>query len=239
MIDLPTRAKRTEFFMRRDFTEHITDQQKKNHLSALNLIRRMPVGLRRIGRSDLPEREVALKKALFVSRRSAKLADARIDAEMSVFEFEKMDPERKFLLWNQYYETAVNRFKQKPVIRDDEELMKQLVFLQKFFSLPAKIYEEREAHWTIIEKVLKRLVEKKIDPAENFRLELDRIVRKAKMSNGNIKIFAMDVCVASSIYADMKGREGKNWSEAYQYGMEIAYSKIKEFPALVDAIVSF
>ncbi len=237
MIDQLTRNKRAEFFMRRNFAEHITDQQRKNHLNAIKLIRGVPEGLRRIGRFNLPERETALRKALFISRRAAKLADVTIDAKVSVDAFERMDPKEKYMIWNSYYERAMNLFGENRWIRDDPSLMKQMVFLRNFFSLPKKIYEERTQHWRIIEKVLKRLTENRIDPKENYLMELERLVRRAKESGSKMKIFAMDVCVASSIYADIRNREGRNWSEAYQEGMEIAYSKIKEFHELVDAII--
>ena len=49
---------------------------------------------------------------------------------------------------------------------------------------------------------------------------------------------AMDLCVASSIYADMKAKKGERWSDAYQDGMELAYPKIKDLDLLVEAIAS-
>ena len=48
----------------------------------------------------------------------------------------------------------------------------------------------------------------------------------------------MDVCVASSVYADMKSREGERWSDAYQDGMELAYPKMRGHHELIEAIAS-
>jgi hypothetical protein len=238
MIDQLTRRKRAEFFMRRNFAEHITAQQERNHMNTIRLIRRTPVGLRRIGRFGLSEREMALKRALFVSRRSAKLADAAVDATVSIGAFERLSPEEKYILWNRWYEEAVNCFKKTPEVRDDPELIKQMSFLQRFFMLPTKLFEQRKRHGQLIEKVLRRSIERFVDPEINYRQQLDNIARKAKIPGTDITVFAMDVCVAASIYADMKEHAGKNWTEAYQNGMETAYFRIKEFHELVDAIAA-
>jgi hypothetical protein len=78
--------------------------------------------------------------------------------------------------------------------------------------------------------------EEKIDPDVNLLEQLDRIVGKVEEPKAKIKVLAMDVCVASSIYADMSSKDGMRWTEAYHRGMEIAYTKIKDLPELVRAI---
>ena len=238
MIDRPTGLKRAEFFTRRDFAQHITNQQEKNRLNTVSLIGGGLRGLRMIDHFNLPPREIALRKALFLSRRSARIADAAIDATVHVKEFEKMDPKERAVHWDHSYEHAITGFLRRPEIKKDPELSNQITFLQKFFSLPGRIYEARERHWKKIEKVEKRLLEEHIDPKVNHLQQLDRLVKRVTEHRTKINVFAMDACVASSIYADMNGKDGNSWSEAYFRGMEMAYAKIKEMPELVDAIAA-
>lgn len=238
MLDQLTKSKRAEFFTRRNFEDHITAQQKEGHLNTVKLIRGVPRGLRLIGGFGLNEREIALRKALFVSRRSAKIADATVDANVGICTFEKMDPEQKSALWGQFYDRAMVSLRSRPEVNGDQALTNQIIFLQRFFSLPKKIYEARERHWRIIERVTRRLTENHIDPKENYLHELDRLVKKASEGTKDIRKLAMDVCVASSVYADMKSREGERWSDAYQDGMELAYPKMRGHHELIEAIAS-
>lgn len=236
MLDQLTRTKRANFFKLRSFEQHITEQQKKNHMNSLKIINGVPRGLHLISRFNLPENEVALRKALFISRRSARLADAAVDANIGVGNFERLNPEEKADLWSQFYERAMGKISLRREVVEDPALGRQIVFLQRFFSLPLRIYDARERHWGIIQKVTKRLTENQIDPKDNFLQELDRLTKKARDGRKEIRKIAMDICVASSIYADMKAREGVRWSDAYQDGMELAYPKIKDVCGLVEAI---
>ncbi len=235
---MPTGRKRAEFYMRRDFTEHIVTQQERNQLNTVRLIKSIGRGLRLIDTFDMSRREIALRKALFLSRRSAKLADAAIDATIHIREFEKMDPKDRAVFWDKAYEEGITILSKKPEIRGDNGLVKQLDFLQRFFSLPKRIYEERERYWKIIENIVRKPIGEHPDLESGYLQRLDKLVKKAGEPSANIKVIAMNVCVVSSIYADINERVGKGWSEAYQRGMEMAYGKIKGIPELVDAIAA-
>jgi len=150
----------------------------------MKIITGAPIGLRRIDRWNLSERERAFRKALFISRLSSRLADATMDGTIGIHAFEKMEPEKKATLWDHAYEQAMKGFSTRAYIKNDSPLLKQITFLERYFSLPKKIQGARERHSEIIKKITTRLTKGNIDPQENHLLELERLARKAKIVPG-------------------------------------------------------
>jgi hypothetical protein len=215
----------------------ITEKQKANHLNALKIISRVPKGLEKIERFKLEPREKAFKKALFISRQAARLADAAIDAEIGIEKFEALSPRDRHWTWNNTYEAAMSRFRQRPYAKSDRLLAAQLSFLEKFFSLPVKIHRMRQKHWGIVNRVIEKSSKSAVPPSEGLLKEIDRLLARSR-PNESLRASGMDVCIAVSIFADIMEKRGENWSAAYQQGMELVYSKIKSKGELVDTIAN-
>lgn len=232
-----TLRKRAVQYARRNFAADITEKQKANHLNAVLILNRVKRGLPRLEKTKDPRAVKDLKKALFVSRMAAKLTDAAIDAQIGVVKFEQMSERDRHWTWNNTYESAVAGLKKRPFIKEDPVLVKNINFLENFFTLPQKIHRIREKHWKIISKVKEKSRITNHDPKIGLAKEMDRLLSR-KRDHEPLKAKAMDVCIAASIYADIMEERGENWSRAYQDGMEIAFTKIRENQELVDTIAS-
>lgn len=234
-IDPYTARRRAIQYTRKRFVEDIKEKQKTNHLNALKIINRVPKGLARIDNWKVAPRQKKFQKALFISRQAARLADAAIDAQIGVENFEALKPNERHKIWNYAYEAAMIKFSHKPYVTSQKELLSQLKFLERFFSLPIRLHYFRQKHWPTIKKVVENTIKKHDDPRAGLEKQITSLLLRNRPGE-TMKNKGMDICIASSIFADIMERKGENWSTAYQEGMEIAYSKILENQELVDTI---
>jgi len=243
-LDPFTAHKRSKIFSKRKFAEEITRRQDQHLIDARKIILGIPKVLAQIERNKvLPTKEKAFRKARFISDQAANLVDARIDAELKTASkrgidiFEALPPLEKKAIWDERYEDTMRGLSGHPIIASDPLIMEQLKFIQSFFTMPNKIREKRAKHVSIIRKVIEHSLSGNRNPSEGLLKEVDRLLARIRQ-NESMKVKAMDVCVAVSIYADVMERRGESWPTAYRDGMKLAYLKIKKNQALLDAIAS-
>jgi len=126
--------------------------------------------------------------------------------------------------------------------------------IDNFTSLPEMIYTERNTHWRRINQVVQKLLERKESPEKNLSEEIKRINAKHRTIEKTqqptaIRLAAIDVVMAASIYADLKKAQHKEiksdaegreyWSEAYSEAMTIVFPRIAQDHELTRAILGF
>lgn len=237
-LDENTRRKRQKRFGSK-YPDKILKMQKEKHINGIKLISRIRKGMGKIeGKfSKLNSREVILRQALFLSRQSSLLTDAIIDAKYGIKKFEAIEFKKRNEIWQEEYSKTVEALFNLPELKKIKGLSRQLTGLNNYFNLPQGIHNARNRHWKLIKKVEEKIQRNGITPSQNFQAEIDRIITKSKTGQ-NIKVKAMDICVAASIYADlMTQREQKSWTIHYRAAMEIAYEKLRKKPEIIDMII--
>ncbi len=130
-----------------------------------------------------------------------------------------------------------------------KDIVAEMDKIQNFSRLPKKLFKARQtqgqnAHGRRIEKIVWELIRRNVNPEENFLREVERIAKRKYSGKivGNkeiLRIRAMDICLAASIYADiMEKKHGQNWTTSYSEAMMLAYPKLEKNTILVDAIMN-
>ena len=237
-LDENTRNKRKKRFGS-EYSNKITTMQKIGHINGLKLIARVRKGMGRIESkfSKLTTSEIRLRQSLFLSRQSALITDAMIDAIHGINKFESKSLKEKNEIWQEEYSKVIEAMFKFPEVKKTPGLVKYLKGLNKYFVLPQGIFNARKRHWKLIKKVEDKIQQRGQNPSKNFQLEIDKILNKSKTGQ-NLKVKAMDVCVAASIYADiMEKKDHASWQIHYRSAMELAYNKLKKRPEIIDAII--
>lgn len=188
--------------------------------------------------SKLGKQEITLRQAIFFVRKTASLTDAIIDAKIGITKFEKKNLRERNNLWQTEYTQAVEGLFSLPEFKKNPELKNIIVGLHDYFALPTRIHNSRKKHWRLIQKIEENINKKNISPEQNLLEEIERIKKKSKTGQTN-KVKALDVCVASSIYADLMNQKKQgSWTIHYRTAMELAYKKLKQNPEILREIIN-
>lgn len=144
------------------------------------------------------------------------------------------------------------------------DIIRTLQYIRRFTKVPLQLHFERTKHWKVISKIEADLLRKDVNLEENLKEEVQRVLRrnmkieleqpnKAARLKAQQKLArrrALDIIVASSIYADLviktriaegidKVEKERLWDYAYSEGMEKAYPLIAKDKALLKEIIDF
>jgi hypothetical protein len=236
-LDPSTTARRQRLFKNK-YADQVAHLQYLHKINGLNIIKNLPRGLAKVhskfSKTHSPD-EVLLWQARFVDRQAAKLTDAMIDAQYDIKIYEKMQPKEKDRIFFEQYDGILTKLL-LPKIKDPK-LKRKVDEIGSYFSIPDRIHHRRKHHAKLIKKIIKRVQRNGQSPKSNLLKALDRILTKKKSGERSI-VKAMDVCVAASIYADLRKMDGLKWRSAYREGMEVSYPVLKEqAPEIIDSIV--
>lgn len=240
-ITIEKRAKR--YKLPGTYADSIRLMQENHHLNAPKLILRVKRGIPLIAKKShgKSKTDIALKQALFVNRVAGKLVDAMIDAKYTEYDMHSSPPRKKrsgidifeekpinekIKIWNKQFEESINFFLSTPEIASNPLLKRYVSGVGHYLNLPENLFKSRKNHWKYLQDIEIDIKQRKIDPQDNFFRQLETIISKKKPGE-TTKVKALDVCIASSIYADLKIHEGGSWIGYYREAMGIAYNRFK------------
>lgn len=144
------------------------------------------------------------------------------------------------------------------------EIIRTLQYIRRFTKVPLQLHFERTKHWKVISKIEAELLRKDVNLEENLKEEVQRVLRRTmqieteqpnktarqKARQKLARRRALDIIVASSIYADLvmkkrvaeemdKVEKERLWDYAYSEGMEKAYPLISKDKVLLREIIDF
>jgi hypothetical protein len=237
-LDPNTVKKRDSFYKKKNYVKSIIKQQNQIRLNGLKIMKSIPRGLEKIERRFKGKRsEIALTQTLFINRQAAHLTDAIIDGKYGIRNFEKKERRERALIWEREFSEVIDHLLNMKEIKNKKDLVNYINNTEKFLSLPKGIFKARERHARAIKKIRNHLIKNKIEPEENLLREINDIVSQ-RQTGKNMSAKAMKICVAASLYADLREKQGKEWIANYRKGMELVYKQIEEQPELLQAIVN-
>ncbi len=193
---------------------------------------------------------VASRAADHAVRRFTTMGDLNFMAKSAGVEPEKFTPaELKDKVWEKTYGSIIKdlykRVKGKKELAELKELVQNRVKVNKYLSVARRVHAERSRHWGKFSKIVEKLVESGVNPEENIESEVQRILRR-RISP---KLKALDIVVASSLYADIilrthgegltEKQRGELWEDSYSKAMKITYPWVEAQEDVVDNIIGF
>jgi len=155
------------------------------------------------------------------------------------------DPKKEDRVWEYYFNGFIECFSQDSRVKGRQEIYDKVVEIERFTGVPEKIFKLRKTHGREFEKIARRLTGQNQNPEQNLLSEVRRIINRPRSEYHNIGILtlararALDICVAASIYADVRERtQQKNWTDAYAEGMELIYPEVNKHADINEAIVT-
>ncbi len=220
--------------------------QRKNHINALSLMKRAKRGMAVIERkfAHLTPAEISTKQALFIHRVGSRLTDAVIDGMYTnekskltgVEIFEKKPVKERLRIWNNEFDKVIDTLVRLPDVAKRRRTVNYVDGVTNYFQLPQRLFKTRENHWEFFRQIEQNLIDKKINPNQNFNEKVNEIITKNKPGKTS-KAKALDVCIAASIYADLMSKGEHTWMGHYIEAMTIAYEKLKtNHTSIIDSI---
>lgn len=208
-------------------------------------------------------REVRIIQALFLDEIAASSADHAIEGFKKVGTLESTAAiegvkytnqiELEKGVWEAMFSGFIKNFRRS--LPQAPEVIRMIQHIRQFTKVPLGVHFEREKHWKAISKIEEELLKKRVDPEENLKSEVERVLTrdlktKATDSHHLARLQALDIIVASSIYADLlmktKGERivdkiarEQFWNDAYSEGMEKNYSLIAKHENILKAIINY
>jgi len=208
-------------------------------------------------------RDIRIMQALFLDEIAAKSADFAIEGLKerktleSIAEIEKVkysnQTELERGVWEALFASFIKNFRN--ALPQSPEIIRMIQNIRRFTTVPLSIHFERERHWKAISKIEEELIKKRINPEENLKSEVERVVsrdmkKKALDSKHLARLKALDIIIASSIYADLLSKtKGERivdkiareqfWNDAYSQGMEKNYPLIAQHGDILKAIINY
>jgi len=252
----------------------IDDMIKRRPGTNLRIMKLMVKGASKMRRmletKRFNEREILIRQAQLLDDTAAQFADHALqrirqkdpktgqdtlidvvnDAKIKTDGLTTLEVEDK--VWQHLFSGAIQFFEKKAP--DGKNIVEMLERLHEYQTVPKAVHEERKKHWTAIRKIESKIIASNIDPELNLLGEIRKIVRRTPLktnpfySQGPMKVKAMDIVVAASIYADIilekKGtkiaertEKEKFWNYAYSEAMEKAYALISDKEDLLKEVL--
>lgn len=241
-LDENTAERRNKRFMAKpgEYEGTILQMQKSNRINAINLFKRVRKGILRIenifSKKGLTKSEIAFRQGLFINRQAAHLTDAIIDSTIGIKKFEELSIEKRNEIWEREFENSVKGLNVIGEIKNRPLIYKQMENIERYLSLPDALFASRKRHWNLIEKVEKKLSINTESIEQNLHLKVEQILTKKKIGESN-RVKAVDICVASSIYADVMEKRGGSWVHHYREAMQLIYPTLAKNQEILDAIL--
>ncbi len=211
-------------------------------------------------------RDIRILQALFLDDLAARNADfavnglARVDALESTAKNEKIPnyenltlKELKDKVWEKMFSKFILNFRN--AIPQASDVIRTIQYIRRFTTFPLGVHFERKKHWNSISKIESDLLKEKVNPEENLKTEVKRVLKRTRntqpMEHKKLaRLRALDIIVASSIYADLLlETEGKPlvdkiareqfWNDAYSSGMEQIYPLVADQKGLIRAVIEY
>jgi hypothetical protein len=213
----------------------------------------------------LTPKEITIRQALFIDQLAAEFADHLIEGVKKVGSLESTAKNAKInfnglsqqqiekKVWEYQFADFIKTFvKYNP---KSSEVIRTLQKIRRYTKVPLQVHFERSRHWNSLHKIEEELLRKKINPEENLKLEVKRTLQRKRntpiqQSKKLARLKALDIIVASSIYADLimetKGEKIKDkiererfWNNSYSEGMEKIYPLLSKEEEILQAIIDF
>jgi hypothetical protein len=241
VITPSTRAKRDKSIngQHTDYAHWVEGLQNNKHLNALQLMRRIKVGQRRIAKlKNLSPKEIFRRQSLFLNKQTGYLTDAFIERSVTFKKYNALSPKERSQLYSEIFSKVMDSIVLPRVT--NPELKATMEKVDLYFMLPENIHQRRSnpERWQRLKTIRNNIINSKENPRENLLKAIDNVIQKKK-SGDNYSTKAMDICETASVYADvMKQYGNKLWTTAYRDAMEIIYPKISLDDKLLDAIIN-
>ena len=208
-------------------------------------------------------RDIRIRQALFLDEMAAENADhaveglKKVGALESTAEIEeikwKTRQELEIGVWEKMFSGFIKNFRN--ALPQAPEVIRMLQHIRVFTKVPLSIHFERSKHWNSIQRIESELLAKNVNPEENLKTEIQRILNRNMNTAPNnskklARLRAVDITIASSIYADLlmetKGKQiadkierERFWDYAYSEGMEKIYPLIAQQKEVLQALINF
>ncbi len=213
--------------------------------------------------NKLTLRDIRIRQALFLDEIAASNADhaveglKKVGALESTAEIEKVKYSTQLELengiWDKMFAGFIKNFRRS--LPQAPEVIRMIQQIRGFTKVPLSIHFERSKHWNAISKIEAELLEKKVNPEENLKEEIQRVLKRNMNTPAGehkklARLRALDIIIASSIYADLlmkttgqpivdKIAREQFWNDAYSQGMEKAYPQIAQHEDVLRAIINY
>ncbi|NMA44354.1 MAG: hypothetical protein GX950_00885 [Candidatus Diapherotrites archaeon] len=209
------------------------------------------------------KQQLRIKQAILLDRIAARNADHILEGlrrngtlpDIAKAEGIEFNSRTEIRLWEKMFGDFYVNFSKNPKVPNAKEIIKARVWIEKYITVPKIIHAERGRKWKKIHNIVNNLIEKNINPEQNLIAETKKILNKKITNEGtrkNIitKYRALDIIMASSIYADVIKAKTEHtasneyereriWNHAYSEGMSMIYPLIENNPELVERIRTF
>lgn len=217
---------------------------------------------RMYGKKRTP-REIRIMQALFLDEIASQNADhavegfKRVGTLESTAQIENVKYSNQLELekgvWEKMFSGFIKNFKR--ALPQAPEIIRTIQYIRRFTKVPLGVHFEREKHWKAISKIEEELLSRKVNPEENLKNEVQRVMQRSMNVSLNeykklARLRALDITVASSIYADLllktrgekivdKIAREQFWNDAYSEGMEKVYPLIAQHEDVLKSIIDY
>jgi hypothetical protein len=208
-------------------------------------------------------REIRIMQALFLDEIVAASADHAVEGCKKVGTLEKIAEiegvkysnqiELEKGVWEAMFASSIKNFRR--ALPQAPDVIRMIQYIRRFTKLPLGIHFEREKHWKAINKIEAELLRDKVNPEENLKTEVQRVMKRnmnvdVKDYKKLARLRALDITVASTIYADLlmktkgdrivdKIAREQFWNDAYSEGMEKIYPLVAHNEDVLRAIIEY
>ena len=215
------------------------------------------------GRKTL--REIRIMQALILDKIAAENCDFAIDSLKKVDSLTSglkrtknhIQQTKKTLeteAWEDTFSSFIKEFRN--ALPQSPDIIRTLQYIRRFTKVPLGVHFERIRRGRSINNIEQDLLKRNVDPEENLKKEIQRILRRTMLTKPleykkRARLRALDVIVASSIYADLmmqtdemkkitnKEEKERFWDYAYSEGMEYAYPLLAKHKDILKAIINY
>ena len=232
--------------------EHIEAEEK--HLLGINpsIRRSIPGELKAIRtgglRQRLPSQLILHHEAERLDELAAKWTDHYMSAirKAAKKEGETIDAQKGHKMWANGFDMFIETFVRKMSIKNIDRVIDEIDAIHEYTRLPKVVERQRAKRSKTFSKIVSDLLERNVDPEINLLKNAEKTIHRKSIGKGESsytknKMRAIDICVAASIYADLKNaraRQGEktSWVRYYQNGIHLVWESSRLPDSVAKAI---